>query len=493
MVNEVDAAEVYNSFEDIAKYIFTKEGHEKCKFPSSIFGPGDSRSIMFQQRYYTILQQIFRDSKFIDTARGKRGADFPILSFGSDGPNEKETAQTSVNSSSLFVIHQTSAEETNWRFEITPVESLPGSVGIKVVFGLLSKTDGGKIILEDIHQSVPLKLDNMKASDDYITENTFVLAKGEMIDDIFIIHELTLPPVPQQSLCESSVNVSGGPGELTEELLTHSVGDPPEDSSIAIISSIDLDNPKTLDQLNVLFTGFEEADAIPSAFVLVGNFNSRPFNSFSGDSLRGFQKGFDVLSQVLSRHPKTLEMSKIVIVPGHTDPGSGVYPQPPLADSLIRGLSSRYPNVVRGTNPCRIRFYNKYIVVYSGSIVSGLKHNRLVASLPIDELSLLHSPQEREVELEADRLTRCILSQMHLCPGTARDNAIVWDHDAGMRLYPPPHALFVCDPNMHPFQKLVHGETLVVSVPKFSQNGFESTGEFHLYSPSQNESTLSGL
>jgi len=489
MVQEIDAAEVYNSFEDVAKYHFTKEGYERCKNASSIFGPGDSRSIMFQQRYYTILQQIFRDSKFVDTARGKRGADFPIISFGFGGPEEEKPPE--VNSNSLFIIHDESGEKSNWRFEITPVESLPGSVGIKVVFGMLSKTEGGKLIIEDIHQSVSIKLDKMTASDDYITENTFVLAKGEMIDDIFNIYELTLPPIPQQSLCESSINLLGGPGELTEELLTHTVGDPPEDSSIAIISSIELDNPKTIEQLNVLFTGFEEADAIPSAFVLVGNFNSKPFNSFAGDSYRSFQKGFDALTQILSRHPKTLEMAKIVIVPGPTDPGFGVLPQPPFSDNLIRGITSRFPNVVLGSNPCRIRFFNRHIVIYSGSVVRGLKHNRLVSSSTVDDLGLALRSSEKDHE--ADRLTRCILSQMHLSPGPARDNSIIWDHDAGLRLYPPPHALFISDPNLHSFQKNVRGETLVVSAPKFSNNGLEFTGEFHLYSPAQNESTLSGL
>jgi hypothetical protein len=125
--------------------------------------------------------------------------------------------------------------------------------------------------------------------------------------------------------------------------------------------------------------------------------------------------------------------------------------------------------------------------------VAGLKNNRLVASVPVDEIGLSDASVSKEKDHEADRFTRCILSQMHLCPGTAKDNAIVWDHDAGMRLYPPPHALYICDPNTHAFQKHVHGETLVVSVPKFSQNGLEFTGEFHLYSPAQNESTLSGL
>ena len=477
MVHEVEVSGVYNAFEDIAKFTFTKEGHERSKAKSSIFANGDSRSTMLQQRYYTILQQIFRDSKFIDTARGKRGADFPIISFGQ---SNSSTDEAKVNSSSLLVIHDKDAPQ-NWRFEVTPVESLPGSTGVKVVFGMLSRGVEGRLILEDIHQSVTVKMDSVIASDDYITENTFVLAKGEMVDEIFNVSEMTLPPVPLRSLCEGSVNTSGGPGDLTEEVLTHAVGEPPEDTSLAIVSKIAMDDPVTIEKLDQLLTGFEEVDAIPSMYVLMGDFVSKKFNPYSGDSLRAFQKGFEAMAQILSRHPKTLEHSRIVIVPGSLcDPATGMLPQPPFADSLVRGLSTRFPNVVLGSNPCRIRTYNKQIVFFNGAIVSGLRKARIVGNGAPDES-----------EDDSARLSRCVLSQMHLSPGPARDKPIVWDHDQGLRLYPPPHALFLSDPDLKPFQAKSNEETLVTALPNFS--GIERLFEFHLYHPDRNESEISDL
>ena len=488
MVNGIDSEGFYNAFEDVTKFTFTKEGHERSKTASSIFAEGDSRSTMLQQRYYTILQQIFRDSKFIDTARGKRGADFPVISFGGDSgsPNESETS----NSSSLLVIHAAHKEtdETpdtkvapvpQWRFEVTPVESLPGSTGIKVVFGMLSRGMDGKLVIEDIHQAVVVKIDSVAASDDFITENTFILAKGSMIDEVFHIYEMTLPPVPIRSLCEGAVNTSGGPGDLTEEVLTHTLGDPPQDATIAIVSNINLDDPMTLEKLSALLTGFEEADSVPSAFVFMGDFISKKFNPFSGDSLRAFQKGFDALSQILSKHPKTLENAKVVIVPGaNNDPGQGALPQPPFADTLVRGISSRFPNVVLGTNPCRIRFYNKNLVFFNGNVSASLRKTRIIGNGSTDDGE------------DFAKFARCIFSQLHLIPGPVRDKAIIWDHDQGLRLYPPPHALIYGDPDLKAGQiNTVGGETLLIAPPCFSDA--RRTFDFHLYTPHSNESMLS--
>ena len=475
MVHEIQNTDVYNAFEDISKFTFSKEGHERTKARASIFGEGDSRSTMLQQRYYTILQQIFRDSKFIDTARGKRGADFPVISFAGD-TRMVEEAQ-SINTASLLDIHNPNRAGV-CRFEVTPVESLPGSTGIKVVFGMLSRGSEGRLWIEDIHQAVLLKLDAMNASDDFITENTFVLAKGEMIDEIFHVSEITLPPVPARSLCEGSVNMEGGPGDLTEETLTHLVGNPPSDATMAIVSGILLDDPQSIDKLNAMLSGFEEVDAIPSLYVLMGDFTSKKFNPFGGDSLRSFIKGFDSLSQLLSKHPRTLESSKIVVVPGVTrDPGAGILPQPPFSDSLLRGIASRFPNVTLASNPCRIRFNNKHIVLFNGSILSQLRKSRIVGS--------------SGDQADATKFARCVLSQQHLTPGPTRDRAVIWDHDFGLRLYPPPHALFYSDPDLCSYQELITDETLFVSPPPFSHP--DRQYEFHLYNPSAHESALSSL
>lgn len=476
MVIEVPETAVYDAFESVPNVVYSKENIEKNKKQASILGQGDSRSMMFQQRYYMILQQLFRDSKFIDVARGKRGADFPTISFF--GKEEAKQEPVTVNGQSLFLIH--SGEDTAWRFEITPAESLPGSTGIKVVFGMLSRGENGKLCIEDIHQSVPVKIESMEATDDMITENMFILAKGEMIDEVFNVYQMTLPPVPARSLCEASINLFGGPTELTEDLVINTVGLSPEDSSIAVLSNVVLDNPETIDKLNLLFTGFEECDAVPQAFVLMGNFSSAPFNPFSGDSLRSLQRSFDQFGQLLARHPVTLERARIILVPGPTEPGYGLYPQPALPDALVRGLSSRFPNVTLGSNPCRIRFYNRQITVFSGDNMQRLRRGTLVAV------------QDRDSEKEANMLVRCIMSQMHLLPGTARNHAAVWEYDTALRIYPPPHALFLSDGHSDSFEKSVDSDTVFVSMPHFS-SATTATGEFQLYSPSSNETSPSSV
>ena len=480
MVFDVRNIEVMDSFECVGNVVFSKETIEKKKQKATLLSAGEARSLMFQQRYFMILQQLFRDSKFVDLARGKRGADFPVISF--HGVEKNESPSPGVNTQSLLLIHETDAgEEPKWRFEVTPVESLPGSIGVKVVFGMLSKGDEGKLFIEDIHQAVPVKLDSVQSTNDFITDNTYVLIKGEMVDGTFIASEMTLPPIPKRSLCESSANLFGGPLELTAEIVASVVGHPPEDTSVAILSNVFLESPATLERLDTLFSGFEECDAVPSMFILTGNFTSRPFNPLNGDSLRSFQKAFESFSQLLAKHPITLERTKIVLVPGHQDPGCGILPQPPFTDTLVRGISSRFPNVILASNPCRVRVHDRYVIIHTGNTVERLRKSRLVAAT-----------SGNSEDDEGLKLSRFLISQMHLSPGPVRNVPVAWDFDSGLKLYPPPHALFLVDSSTAPFSKDLHTETLVVGMPTFSLSQ-ASTSEFQLYSPYSNESTLSSL
>lgn len=429
----------------------------------TIFADGDDKSVMFQQRYNMLHQNLLLDSRFSDSSRGCRGADFPMIS------SDPNATKAKANESSLLQIH--SKSDTNWRVQLTPPESLSGSIGTKVVFGMLCKGSDGKFYIEDNHQSAQLRLDNCVCSDDLITDNTFVLLKGEVIDDIFHVSEMTVPPIPQQSLCEPTLNV-GKHYDADEIDIDGSISDPPDDATIAVLSNVMLDSPETIDKLSLLFTGFEECDAVPRVFVLMGSFTACPFNSQTGDSYRSYQKVFEKFTQLLARHPITLERSNIVIVPGPNEPGYGILPQPPVSDILLRGLSARFPNVILSGNPCRMRFYNKKIIMYSGCIgnqrLAGMTHN-----------------EEGEA---GEKVMRAVLTQMTLVPGPARNKAVIWNHDTAMRVYPPPNALFLSDKDVSPFQAEPNSETIFACMPSFAKDG-----EFHLYSPCQQETTLSSV
>lgn len=43
-------------------------------------------------------------------------------------------------------------------------------------------------------------------------------------------------------------------------------------------------------------------------------------------------------------------------------------------------------------------------------------------------------------------LCATLLQQSHVCPLPLEAQAVVWAHDAGLRLYPLPHALVLADP-----------------------------------------------
>ena len=435
--------------------------------PMTVFADGEAKSAMFQQRYNMIHQNLLLDSRFSDVSRGSRGADFPMIS--TDPAAEK----VRMNEPSLFEIHE--GPDSNWRFQLTPPESLSGSRGVKVVFGMLTRGSDGKLYIEDNHQAAEVRFSTSQLSMDCVTENMFVVVKGEVIDDVFHAFEITVPPIPQRSLCESALNVGGANCDLAT--IHVSSGPVPANTSIAILSNVLLDSPIVLEKLHSLFGGLEECNSVPSMYVLMGNFVSQPFDAFTGDSYRHYQKVFERFAQLLARHPATLEKTKIVLVPGMNEPGNGVFPQPPLSDILLRGIASRFPNIVLSSNPCRIQFYDKSVVLFANNIAETLKHDKL------------HDSATKKVS--KSYLTKSLLSQMTLVPGIVRNKAVIWDMDTSMRIYPPPDALFLFDKGANSYTEEVHKETLFTCLPAFAKSETVCEGEFHIYSPCQKQTTIS--
>lgn len=71
--------------------------------------------------------------------------------------------------------------------------------------------------------------------------------------------------------------------------------------------------------------------------------------------------------------------SKMIFVPAATDAGDfGVLPQRPLLPSVIEPLTSSSVDVVFASNPCRIHFYTKQIVVFASPCVHALQERSLL-------------------------------------------------------------------------------------------------------------------
>ena len=74
-----------------------------------------------------------------------------------------------------------------------------------------------------------------------------------------------------------------------------------------VVSDVWLDKPTTLSRLKMIFEGFDGSDAIPTMFVLMGDFCSTPLNTGNtqqGANFETYKQGFDRLASLLEHFPR---------------------------------------------------------------------------------------------------------------------------------------------------------------------------------------------
>eukprot|EP00742_Colponemidia_sp_Colp-10_P009321 GILJ01010153.1.p1 GENE.GILJ01010153.1~~GILJ01010153.1.p1 ORF type:complete len:545 (+),score=81.60 GILJ01010153.1:34-1635(+) len=393
-----DGIFVLNAFEDIPK--FTYNTTRKTFFPvletPKLHASAEAKIEIYRERYHLILQRLLRDKHFTPPVPG--------ITYKQD----------------TYI-------------PITSTESLIGNPGRKYVFGMITQQEEGKFFLEDLHKAVPLDLSEASAGEGLLTEGCFVLADGEFIDGSF---RAKLLVGPSYELRRSSVAACGNldlfggtrsPQDLYRlaTMEKHNI-----DSMIVTLSNVHLDLPQVMEKLRSLFEGY--SDIVPSMFVLMGNFTSRPFGQGYDDmyQLKGY---FDELADMISEFPSLCQGSRFVFVPGPQDPGpSSVLPQPPLPEIFTQKMKEKVPRSTFSTNPCRIRHFTQEIVVFRQDLLKLMRRHCVL------------QPNEDSSEL-TDHLVKTLLDQSHLCPLPATVRPIYWEYDHAMRLYPLPDAVIIAD------------------------------------------------
>lgn len=72
---------------------------------------------------------------------------------------------------------------------------------------------------------------------------------------------------------------------------------------------------------------------------------------------------------------------KIVLVPAPSDPGCfGTLPQRPLPVCAARPLLEGAADVVLASNPCRIQFFRKEVVIFNSPCMDAFQAHSLVQS-----------------------------------------------------------------------------------------------------------------
>ena len=232
-----------------------------------------------------------------------------------------------------------------------------------------------------------------------------------------------------------------------------------QDAVLVFISDVFLDDQRVMEKLSTLFYGY--SDAPPAAFVLLGNFSSAPFGPKRNQRLH---ESFKSLGDLILKFPTLVDKSQFLFVPGPQDPGPGnVLPRPPIPSGLTADLTSRIPGAQCCSNPLRLQFCSREIVVFREDITSKLCRNCVRFPSKTADMS--------------EHLVKTLLSQAHLSPLPLHKRPIYWAHDHALRLYPLPDLVVVGDKS-DPFTETAHGCT-VVNSGSFLRTGFE----FKVYVP----------
>lgn len=211
-----------------------------------------------------------------------------------------------------------------------------------------------------------------------IMEGSIVIANGNYIDNVFEVKNIGFPP-PEPTIntraAFGDVNTFGGDHpttlKMSEKLKKHETVN--QNETLIFVSDFWVDDIKVIEKFTEILEGY--SSHAPAAFVLCGNFLSFPPDATSPQKLKD---GFKTLADIITRYDNLLAESKFILVPGPYDLGaSRILPRASLPKSVLNDFLTRIPGAILATNPCRIQFCTKEIVVLREDIVTKLCRNTL--------------------------------------------------------------------------------------------------------------------
>jgi len=266
--------------------------------------------------------------------------------------------------------------------EITPLTGLLGdSRETKYVMGCLSQLEDERFYLEDLTGSIRVDVSKAATSSGLFTENSVVVAEGEVREDgVFEARALGHPPAESREDTRAATNYADffGAGRLSpasvrdlERAEAASTSD-----MFVILSDPWLDREATFARLRAVFEGFDALDAIPAMFVLMGDFCSEPFGPAGSHAFAKYRRGFDRLAALLREFPRLRQEARWVFLPGPGDPGANAAtPRPAMPRSLLGALPETLPRATFASNPARVRFKSQDLVFFREDLQARMRRN----------------------------------------------------------------------------------------------------------------------
>lgn len=430
-----------------------------------MFGTVDDKVDMLLQRYALIHQRLMRQEHF----RPKLVGDRRSAGSGGDGSGDA--------------------------VKITPIEGLLGSVGEKILLGIIVQVEEGRYYLEDPTAQIPIDLSSGEfLSDGFITEHSICLVEGEMMDGILVVNRIGHPIYESRKDAIDAIGLANSDlfgaiptlselARLREEEVKHG-----EDGMFVLLSDVHLDDARVLQKLEQLFQGFEGFDPLP-VFVFMGDFASRYPSAVEKNANATIMGYFDDLASIICKFPKIANEGKFILVPGQNDPGIGnILPRPQIPNFFTSGLRSKVKHIHMASNPCRLRFFSKEFVIGRVDVMSRFRRDCLVSpknSFQIEDDSdetMEEKKKGEKDEEEANPLVhhaiKTMLDQGHLCPVPQSSLPIYWKYDHLLRLYPPPDAVVLGDKSTGRYY-----ETYMDDCDVMNPGAFYTDGGFLVFRP----------
>ncbi|KAK8679142.1 hypothetical protein V6N13_144610 [Hibiscus sabdariffa] len=413
-------------YDPIKKHFFQHTG----SLP--IHGEASAKAALYRDRFLLLFQRVSRDHHFIKPA------------FDTDAENSQSC-------------------------QLSTIQSLVGQRGKRWVMGVISQLEDGHFYLEDLTAAVEIDFSKAKITTGFFTENTIIVAEGEMLSEgIFQVITCGFPPLENR---DKSLKVLAGHdffgcGTLTKEetlrladLEKRAVND-----MFVILSDIYLDNEQRrlwkswrLSLMDLrMWKSF-----LPCLYSWVTFVLTRVTSPF-------------ILSQV-SAHPRLKEQSKFLFIPGPNDPGpSTVLPRCALPKYLTEELQKHVPNAIFSSNPCRVKFYTQEIVFFRQDLLYRMRRSCLIP------------PSTEETDDPFEHLVATITHQSHLCPLPLFVQPIIWNYDHCLHLYPTPHTIVLGDRSEQKAFKYT-------GITCFNPGSFSDDSTFVAYRPCSQEVEFSAL
>ncbi|XVF50365.1 hypothetical protein PTKIN_Ptkin04bG0091500 [Pterospermum kingtungense] len=476
-------------YDPIKKHFFQHSG----SLP--IHGEASAKAALYRDRFLLLFQRVSRDQHFNK------------LAFDID-------------------------DETSQNCQLSPIQSLIGQRGTRWVMGVISQLEDGHFYLEDLTAAVEIDFSKAisfsliachicsyihsislnffffkritmqrsslfrlitvtkqkivvffdsqyKITTGFLTENTIIVAEGEMHSEgIFQVITCGFPPLEDRdkSLKVLSGHDFFGGGTLTKEetLRLADLEKRAVNEMFVILSNIWLDDEQVMEKLETVLNGFESVEIVPSLFVFMGNFCSRPCN-LSFHSFLSLRLQFGKLGQMIEAHPRLKAQSRFLFIPGPDDAGSStVLPRCALPKYLTEELQKHVPNAIFSSNPCRIKFGTQEIVFFRHDLLYKMRRSCLIP------------PSTEETDDLFEHLVATITHQSHLCPLPLFVQPIIWNYDHCLHLYPTPHTIILGDRSEQKAFKYT-------GITCFNPGSFSDDSTFVAYRPCTQEVEFSAL